>query len=105
LSNIILFREILVHSETDKEVSGPQIKKKNTENVGYTLSLNVIWCSKVHLFHKWRKKGKGKAHPLQAVQAQRGLGELRLLDFLTSALTHRPPLPPGTSLVLIFTRG
>jgi hypothetical protein len=29
---------------------------------------------------------KGKAHPLQAMQAQRGLGELRLLDFLTSAL-------------------
>jgi hypothetical protein len=31
-------------------------------------------------------KGKGKAHPLQAMQAQRGLGELRLLYFLTSAL-------------------
>jgi hypothetical protein len=31
-------------------------------------------------------KCKGKAHPLQAMQAQRGLGELRLLDFLTSAL-------------------
>jgi hypothetical protein len=31
-------------------------------------------------------KGKGKAHPLQAMQAQRGLGELRLLDFLISAL-------------------
>jgi hypothetical protein len=31
-------------------------------------------------------KGKGKAHPLQAMQAQRDLGELRLLDFLTSAL-------------------
>ena len=31
-------------------------------------------------------KGKGKAHPLQAMQAQRGLGELRLLDFLTTAL-------------------
>jgi hypothetical protein len=29
---------------------------------------------------------KGKAHPLQAMQAQRGLGDLRLLDFLTSAL-------------------
>ena len=29
---------------------------------------------------------KGKAHPLQAMQAQRGLGELRLLDFLTTAL-------------------
>jgi hypothetical protein len=30
---------------------------------------------------------KGKAHPLQAMQAQRGQGELRLLDFLTSALS------------------
>jgi hypothetical protein len=46
------------------------------------------------------------------MQAQRGLGELRLLDFLTSALyggtlasRTRPPLPPGTSVVLIFTRG
>jgi hypothetical protein len=29
---------------------------------------------------------KGKAHPLQAMQAQKGLGELRLLDFLTSEL-------------------
>jgi hypothetical protein len=32
------------------------------------------------------KKRKGKAHQLQAMQAQRGLGELRLIDFLTSAL-------------------
>jgi hypothetical protein len=31
-------------------------------------------------------KRKGIAHPLQAMQAQRGLGELRLLDFLTSVL-------------------
>ena len=31
-------------------------------------------------------KVEGKAHPLQAMQAQRGLGELRLLDFLTTAL-------------------
>ena len=29
---------------------------------------------------------KRKAYPLQAMQAQRGLGELRLLDFLTTAL-------------------
>ena len=29
---------------------------------------------------------KGKALPLQAMQAQRGLGELTLLDFLTMAL-------------------
>ena len=31
-------------------------------------------------------KALGKAHPLQAMQAQRGLGVLRLLDFLTTAL-------------------
>jgi hypothetical protein len=29
---------------------------------------------------------KDKAHPLQAMQAQRGLGELTLLDFSTTAL-------------------
>jgi hypothetical protein len=33
-----------------------------------------------------QKKKEGKAHPLQAMQTQRFLGELRLLDFLTSAL-------------------
>ena len=31
-------------------------------------------------------KGKGKAFLLKAMQAQRGLGELRLLHFLTTAL-------------------
>ena len=30
--------------------------------------------------------GKGKASPLQAMHVQRGLGELRLLDVLTTAL-------------------
>jgi hypothetical protein len=35
---------------------------------------------------KTQGKKKSKAHPLQAMQAQRGLGDLRLLDFLTSAL-------------------
>ena len=33
-----------------------------------------------------RLRGKGKGNPLQVIQAQRGLGELKLLDFLTSAL-------------------
>jgi hypothetical protein len=36
--------------------------------------------------HHQDVKDKGKAHPLQAMQAQRGLGDLRVLDFLTSAL-------------------
>jgi hypothetical protein len=43
------------------------------------------------------KKGKGKAHTLQAIQAQRGLGELRFLDFLTSAPAAFTPRDiPGT---------
>ena len=33
-----------------------------------------------------RGKGKGKAHLLQAMQALRGLGVLRLPDLLTTAL-------------------
>jgi hypothetical protein len=40
---------------------------------------------------------KGKAHPLQVMQAQRGLGEFRLLDFLTSAPAAFTPRDiPGT---------
>jgi hypothetical protein len=41
------------------------------------------------LYISEKGKGKGKAPPLQAMQAQRGLRELRLLDFLTSALYGR----------------
>jgi hypothetical protein len=40
----------------------------------------------LHIFLLALDKSKGKAHPLQVMQAQRSLGELRLLDFLTSAL-------------------
>jgi hypothetical protein len=43
-------------------------------------------CSKRNICLAVGGKGKDKAHPLQAMQAQRGLGELRLLAFLTSAL-------------------
>ena len=32
------------------------------------------------------QSSRSKTHPLQAMKAQRGLGELRLLDFLTTAL-------------------
>ena len=51
----------------------------------------------VKLFTEWRKyKGKGKALPWQAMQAQRGLGKLRLLDFLTTALYIGRLLASGT---------
>ena len=62
---------------------------------------------------KYTSKTKGKAHPLQAMQAQRGLGELGLLDFLTkalyggrlSALRTDHLYPQGYSWYLFFTRG
>jgi hypothetical protein len=59
-----------------------------------------------------RVKQKGKAHPLQAMQAQRGLGELRLLDFLTSApdgaglsASHTGRLYPQGHPLYSFSRG
>jgi len=57
--------------------------------------------------------GKGKAVPLQDWSGPEGPRKLRFPDFMTTAqdggkvvsLPHRPPLPPGMFLVLIFTRG
>ena len=54
-----------------------------------------------------------KAVPLQAWSGPEGSMKLRFLDFMTTAqdggkvvsLTHRPPLPPGNTLVLISVRG
>ena len=56
---------------------------------------------------------KGKAVPLQAWTGPEGSRKLRFPDFMTTAqdggkvvsLTHRPPLPPGNNLVLIYVRG
>jgi hypothetical protein len=45
---------------------------------------DIFYAARIAYFPCHSKKGK--AHPLQAMQAQRGLGELRLLDFLTSEL-------------------
>jgi len=50
-------------------------------------------------------KGKGKAVPLQARRGPEGSRKLRFPDFVTAAqdggkvvsLTHRPPLPPGST--------
>jgi hypothetical protein len=50
-------------------------------------------------------KGKGKAVPLQALSGLEGSRKLRFPDFMTTAqdgakvvnLTHRPPLPPGST--------
>jgi hypothetical protein len=70
-----------------------------------------------YLYIKYTKigkgKGKGKPVPLQAWSGPEGSRKLRSPDFMTTAheggkvvsLTHRPPLPPGMFLVLIFTRG
>ena len=57
-------------------------------------TLNALKRSGTYMHHlpkhsKFRNlptQRKGKAHPLQAMQAQRGLGDLRLLDFLTTVL-------------------
>jgi hypothetical protein len=55
---------------------------------------------------------KGEVFPLQSWAGPWGSGRLRLLDFLdirhyegskVVTLTHRPPLPPGVILVLIFS--
>ena len=54
---------------------------------------------------KGKGKGKGKAVPLQAWSGPEGSRKLRFPDFMTTAqdggkvvsLTHRPPLPPGST--------
>ena len=56
---------------------------------------------------------KGKAVPLQACSGPECSRKLRFPDFMTTAqdggkvvsLTHRPPLPPGNTPVLISVRG
>jgi len=55
-------------------------------------------------------KQKGKAVPLQAWSDPEGSRKLRSPDFMKTAqdgvevvsLTHRPPLPPGNTLVTHF---
>ena len=54
--------------------------------------------------------GNGKAVPLKAWSGPEGSRKLMFPDFMTTAqdgdevvcLTHRPPLPPGNNLVLIY---
>jgi len=56
---------------------------------------------------------KGKAVPLQAWSGPEDSRKLRFPDYMTTAqdsgkvasLTHRPPLPQETLLVLISVRG
>jgi hypothetical protein len=53
----------------------------------FEFMLNIILNTHTHTHtHLNNIKSKGIAHPLQGMQAQTGLGELRLLDFLTSTL-------------------
>ena len=63
--------------------------------------------------HGCKEKKKVKAVPLQAWSGPQGFKKLRFPDFMTTAqdggkfvsLTHRPPLPQETHLVLISVRG
>jgi hypothetical protein len=56
---------------------------------------------------------KGKAVPLQAWGVLEGFRKLRFPDFMTTVQdggkvvspTHRPHLPPGNSLIIIYVRG
>ena len=67
------------------------------------LRLQTHICSSICC--TYRRKGKGKAVPLQVWSGQEGSRKLRFPDYMTMAqdggkvvsLTHRPPLPPGNT--------
>jgi len=67
----------------------------------------------MHLFQACKRRGRGKAVPLQAWSGPEGSWKLRFPDFMTMAqdggkvvsLTHRSPLPQEIHLVLISVRG
>jgi hypothetical protein len=72
---------------------------------------NILLKLLVYIHTMRTLTGKGKGSPLQAQAASWGSRRLRLLDLLdirhyeggkVVTLTHRPPLPPGVFLVLIF---
>ena len=69
------------------------ISENNTKLLLYTQPIKYEYS---------KRKGKGKAVPLQAWSGPDGSRKLRFPDFMTTAqdggkvvsLTHRPPLPP-----------
>jgi hypothetical protein len=74
----------------------------------YMVKVKVKFCYSIL---NGKGKGKGKVFALQAYTGPWGTGRLKLPDFLdfrhyeggnVVTLTHRPPLPPGVFLVLIF---
>ena len=75
----------------------------STNNLNHFIN-NGLWKIQYKLI--WRavkKKGEGKAVPLQAWSGPEGSRKLRFPGFMTTAkdggkvvsLRHRPPLPPG----------
>jgi hypothetical protein len=68
------------------------------------LGLLHFYCIRNKYVNIKKKKGKGKAVPLQAWSGPDGPRKLRFPDYMTTAqdggkvsLTHRPPLPPGNA--------
>ena len=81
--------------------------------LNFQRDLVVFWLIHTEVIISRTSKGKGKSVPLQAWTGPEGSRKLRFLDFVTTAqdggkavsLTHRPPLPPGNTPVLISVRG
>ena len=71
----------------------------------FDIARSVYGTLSASLSQNGKRKGKGKAAPLQAWSGPEGSRKLRFQDFMTTAqddgkvasLTHRPPLPPGNT--------
>jgi hypothetical protein len=71
----------------------------------YPLSSILKAGNSYAIFYSYRKKGEGKAVPLQPLSGPEGSRKLRFPDFMITAqdggkvvcLTHLPPLPAGNT--------